>query len=76
MINELDILGIYVSPLLVCMVSAFFLRILVSKLILKLGFYRLIAQRPIFDAALFISLTGLVFHLLALITTPTGNLLS
>ncbi len=76
MLNELNILGIYVSPLLVCMVSAFFLRILISKIISKVGLYRLIAQRPLFDAALFVSLTGLAFHLIALLTTPTGNSLS
>ncbi|WP_442957574.1 DUF1656 domain-containing protein [Photobacterium sp. 53610] len=74
--NELDILGIFVSPLLICMVLAFFLRILLSNLLLKTGFYRLIAQRPIFDSALFVSLTGLVFHVFVIITTPTGHSLS
>ncbi|WHR53866.1 DUF1656 domain-containing protein [Vibrio furnissii] len=73
MLNELDILGIYISPLLMCMVLAFFLRILLSSLFVKAGVYRLVAQRPIFDSALFISLTGLLFHLFAIITTPIGH---
>ncbi|PSU07124.1 DUF1656 domain-containing protein [Photobacterium ganghwense] len=76
MLNELDILGIYVSPLLLCIVLAYCLRILLSYLLLRTGFYRLIAQRPIFDSALLISLTGLVFHVFAIITTPTGHSLS
>ncbi|WMN62284.1 DUF1656 domain-containing protein (plasmid) [Pseudoalteromonas xiamenensis] len=59
-----------------CIVLAFFLRILLSSLLVKVGVYRLIAQRPIFDSALYISLVGLLFHLFAIITTPIGHSLS
>ncbi|MFG0456222.1 DUF1656 domain-containing protein [Shewanella mangrovisoli] len=76
MINEVDLFGIYVSPLLICMISAFFLRIFISKLLLKIGAYKLIAQRPIFDAAMFISLTGLIFHVFARMMTAISNVLS
>lgn len=73
MLNEIDIFGIYVSPLLLCMVVAFFLRLMLSFIFTKAGIYRLVNQRPIFDFAMFISLTGMIFHLFHVITSPTGS---
>lgn len=75
MLNEIDILGIFISPLLLCMLIAFFTRLMISSLMTKAGLYSWVARRPIFDIALFISLTGLMFHLFNLITTPAGNTL-
>jgi hypothetical protein len=62
MIGEINLDGIFVSPLLLCLVGAFFLRILLSSLLNFIGFYRLVAQRPLFDTALFLILTGLFFN--------------
>ncbi|MFP8966510.1 DUF1656 domain-containing protein [Pokkaliibacter sp. CJK22405] len=70
MIGELNLGGIFISPLLLCMLMAFFIRIGVSWLIDKAGGYRFIAQRTLFDSALFLLLTGGVFTVLRLMTTP------
>lgn len=70
MINELNIDGVFVSPLLLCLVAAFFARLGLSRLFSWAGLYRLIAQRPLFDTAMFLLLTGAFFYALKLSTTP------
>ncbi|PHM45399.1 hypothetical protein Xmau_01049 [Xenorhabdus mauleonii] len=62
MISEINIDGIFISPLLLCLALAFPARLLTSRLMEHLGCYRLIAQRPLFDTCLFLILTG-VFSL-------------
>src|SRR3546814_2854987 len=61
MIGEIDIAGIFISPLLLCLLVAFFARLLVSRLLDALGFYRIVWQRPLFDLALFFLLVWLAF---------------
>lgn len=68
MMGEIDIAGIFVSPLLICMLLAFSLRIIVSRLLDCAGFYRVVWQRPLFDTALFLILTGAAFQGLRLLT--------
>jgi len=68
MIGEIDIAGIFVSPLLLCMVIGFAVRIMLSRLLDALGFYRIVWQRPLFDTALFLILTGAAFIVLRLVT--------
>lgn len=70
MIGEIDIAGIFVSPLLLCMIVAFVVRILLSRLFEAIGLYRVIWQRPLFDTALFLILIGVAFAGLRLI--PIG----
>ncbi|WP_440893360.1 DUF1656 domain-containing protein [Aeromonas dhakensis] len=70
MIGEINLDGIYISPLLVCLISAFFLRLVVSRFLDWVGAYQLIAKRPLFDTALFLLLTGVCFYGLRLLTTP------
>ncbi|EIC86064.1 DUF1656 domain-containing protein [Serratia sp. M24T3] len=70
MIGEINIDGIFISPLLLCLISAFIIRILISKLFDITGFYSLIAQRPLFDSCFFLVIAGLLFVLLNYITTP------
>lgn len=60
--HELAVLGIFISPLLPCMIAAFITRIGVSKLLEKLGVYRWVAQRPLFDTALFFCFIGAFFY--------------
>src|SRR3546814_6962532 len=48
MIGEIDIAGIFISPLLLCLLVAFFARLLVSRLLDALGSYRIVWQRPLF----------------------------
>lgn len=69
MIGEIDIAGIFISPLLLCLLIAFFARLIVSRLLTTFGFYRFVWQRPLFDLALFFLLLWLVFAGLRLITT-------
>lgn len=69
MIGEIDIAGVFVSPLLLCIASAFVMRLLLSKLLEATGFYRVIWQRPLFDTALFLILTGGAFTALRVVTS-------
>ncbi len=69
MIGEIDFAGIFVSPLLACMIVALVLRVALSRVLEATGFYRLVWQRPLFDTSLFILLIGCVFAVLRLFTT-------
>ncbi|MFX4086873.1 MULTISPECIES: DUF1656 domain-containing protein [Sphingobium] len=64
MIGEIDVAGIFFSPLLLCIVIGFAARLLASRLLEIAGFYRFVWQRPLFDTALFLILTGGAFIVL------------
>lgn len=68
MIGEIDIAGIFVSPLLVSMLAAFFLRLCLSWAFEKLGVYQKIWNRPLFDLSLFLILLGVSFGVVWLLT--------
>lgn len=70
MIGEINIDGVFISPLLLCLMCAFFIRIVLSWALNVAGVYRWIAQRPLFDTAMFLILAGLFFHGLKLLTIP------
>jgi len=70
MIGEINVAGIFISPLLLCMIVAFVARILLSRIFDAIGLYRLIWQRPLFDTALFLILIGVAFVGLHMI--PSG----
>ncbi|WP_022960724.1 DUF1656 domain-containing protein [Halopseudomonas pelagia] len=69
MIGEINIAGVFISPLLLCIVLAFFSRQLLSRLLESVGFYRTVWQRPLFDTALFLLLTGIAMLALRHLTT-------
>lgn len=69
MIGEIDIAGIFISPLLLCLLAGFVARLLISKLLDAAGFYKNVWHRPLFDISLFFILTGAAFMLLRLATT-------
>ena len=69
MIGEIDIAGIFLSPLLLCVGIGFSARLPVSLLLEAAGFYRLVWQRPLFDTSLFLILTGAAFLALRLATS-------
>lgn len=71
MIGEIDVAGVYVSPLLVCLIAGFGLQLLCSGLLRRLGWYRHLWHPALFDVALFFILSGGVFALLGFATTPT-----
>ncbi len=68
MIGEIDIAGVFVSPLLLCLIMAFFVRLLTTRLLDRIGVYRFIWQRPLFDLALFFLLLWLAFAGLYMMT--------
>lgn len=58
MTGEIDVYGVFVTPLLVWAVSAYLLSLPVRRLLAGLGLYRLVWHRPLFDLALFVILLG------------------
>ena len=68
MIGEIDIAGVFFSPLLLCAILGFAMRLLLSRVLESISFYRLVWQRPLFDTALFLILTGTAFLALRLVT--------
>ncbi len=62
MISELDIAGVFVSPLLLCMLVALVLRVALSRGLDALGLYRVVWHRPLFDISLYFILLGLSFE--------------
>ena len=58
MIGEINIDGVFISPLLLCPVCAFFSRMALSDA-QRGRRLSLVAQRPLFDTALFLILAGL-----------------
>lgn len=69
MIGEIDVAGIFLSPLLLCLLIAFFARLLLSWLLGLAGFYRAVWNRPLFDLSLFLILLGVAVALLRILTT-------
>lgn len=69
MIGEVDVAGIFLSPLLLCLLIAFFARLLLSWVLGLAGFYRVVWNRPLFDLSLFLILLGVAFALLRILTT-------
>lgn len=69
MTGEIDIAGVFISPLLLCMAIGFAVHLLLSRLLEAMGFYRAIWQRPLFDTAVFLILTGAAFVTLRLISS-------
>jgi Protein of unknown function (DUF1656) len=53
MIGEISVDGVYVPALLVFVFTAVILAGLLSRLLSLIGFYRLVAYRPVTDIALF-----------------------
>jgi hypothetical protein len=53
MIGEISVDGVYIPVLLVFVCAAVLLAGLLSRLLSLIGFYRLVAYRPVTDIALF-----------------------
>ncbi len=68
MIGEVSIFGVYVPSLLLLTLLAIVLTGLLAMLLQIVGFYRIVAYRPLVDLALFIFLLGL----LVLASAPFG----
>jgi len=68
MIGEISIFGVFVPSLLLLNLLALVLTGIATALLQLVGFYRIIAYRPLVDLALFIFLLGL----LVLVSAPFG----
>lgn len=64
MIGEVDLGGVYLSPLLPCLVGAFGVRMGLSWILTRTGLYPAVWNRPLFDLSLFIILVGVAMLLL------------
>jgi hypothetical protein len=60
MIGEIDLFGVLLPPLLVWVGVALLLSTLLRRGLAKVGFYRFVWHRPLFDISLLVILTGLV----------------
>jgi len=60
MISELNLYGMLVSPMLLWVTAAVLLSGLARRGLERIGFYRLVWHRPLFDLALLIIVLGCV----------------
>lgn len=67
--GEISIGGVYAPTLLLCAAGALVLTGVLTQILQLIGFYRLIAYRPLVDLCLFLILLGLIVFL----TLPAGS---
>ena len=72
MIGEINIDGVFISPLLLCLVCAFFSRMALSWTLSAVGVYRWSRSARCSTPPCFLILAGLFFHGLKWLTTPEG----
>jgi hypothetical protein len=58
MIGEVDVYGVFVSPLLIWVGASLPIVALLRRLLARAGFYRLVWHRPLFDLAMLIVVLG------------------
>jgi hypothetical protein len=66
---ELDIGGVFVPGLLIAAAVAFLVSIPIRRLLARIGFYRLVWHRALFDLALYVVLLGAITTLSSRLTT-------
>ncbi|MDR8398361.1 DUF1656 domain-containing protein [Paraburkholderia sp. USG1] len=54
MIGEIDILGVFVPAALVLMLIAYLINLVISAVLTRAGFYRLVWHRPVFDLGIYV----------------------
>ena len=59
MMHEIDLYGVLLSPLLSAFIAAWLSQQVLTRVGERIGFYRFVAQRPLFDLALLVILTAL-----------------
>ena len=60
MIGEIDVLGVFVPAVLVLMFIAYLVNLAIRTVLARIGFYRFIWHRSIFDLGIYVLLLGLV----------------
>ena len=59
---ELDIYGVLVPALLLWLIAAYALSAVVTRIMQRFGFYRLVWHRALFNFALYVCLLGVVVY--------------
>jgi Protein of unknown function (DUF1656) len=62
MIGEIDLFGVFLPPLLVWLAIGLLLSAVLRAMLYRLGVYRYVWHRPLFDLALLVILTGAVSY--------------
>jgi hypothetical protein len=60
MIGEIDVVGVFVPAILVLMLIAYLINLAVRTVLARIGLYRFIWHRSVFDLALYVLVLGLV----------------
>ncbi|BBU32171.1 membrane protein (plasmid) [Burkholderia sp. THE68] len=60
MIGEIDILGVFVPAVLVLMFIAYLVNLAIRTVLARVGFYRLVWHRSIFDLGIYVLVLGVV----------------
>lgn len=60
MIGEFDLLGVFLPELLVWMLITYGIQIALNKIFARIGIYRYVWHRSVFDLAIYVVLLGLV----------------
>jgi len=65
MIKEIDIGGVYITPFLAWAIVALVINTVLMRLLTRIGFYRIVWHRYLFDTALYIILFTAVTLIMA-----------
>jgi hypothetical protein len=60
MIGEIDILGVFVPAVLVLMFIAYLINLVIRTVFTRIGLYRFVWHRSIFDLGIYVLVLGLV----------------
>lgn len=60
MIGEIDIFGVFVPAVLVLMLVAYLINLAIRTVLDRVGFYRFVWHRSIFDLGIYVLVLGLV----------------
>jgi hypothetical protein len=60
MIGEIDVLGVFVPSVMVLMFIAYLVNLVIRNVLARIGFYRLVWHRSIFDLGIYVIVLGLV----------------
>ena len=59
-LREIDVLGVFVSPALICFVLALVISLILRRLLDKTGINRFVWNRALFDLSLLVVITALL----------------
>jgi protein AaeX len=59
-LREIDLLGVFVSPALICLAMALVISIILRRLLDKTGINRFVWNRALFDLSLLVAMTSLL----------------